>query len=240
MGGSGTSCRLVDEQMLYKKAVSSKTPYEAAFGKKPDLSDVREWGDKVWVWIEGGDKLGGRVREGRWMGVSDESKGVRVYWPDKKTISTEQNVYFDKTSSSVSRLKGEEWELTETKPENAPKLPTPKHPAVTQIKPEILSENDEPLSELEIPEIPVKRIRKPTVKLKDIIEGHAVVSNLPAAPQFTVGTQLPSILDPPGDVLKVDEPADWMMLMEDALMAQTSEMEALEPPSLAAAKKSPD
>ena len=120
MGGSGTSCRLVDEQMLYKKAVSGKTPYEAAFGKKPDLSDVREWGDKVWVWIEGGDKLGGRVREGRWMGVSDESKGVRVYWPDKKTISTERNVYFDKTSSSVSRLKGEEWELTETKPENAP------------------------------------------------------------------------------------------------------------------------
>ena len=197
-------------------------------------------GDKVWVWIEGGDKLGGRVREGRWMGVSDESKGVHVYWPDKKTVSTERNVYFDKTSSSVSRLEGEEWELTETKPENAPELPTPKHSAVTQIKPEILSENDEPLSELEIPEIPVKRIRKPTVKLKDIIEGHAVISNLPAAPQFTVGTQLPSILDPPGDVLEVDESADWMMLMEDALMAQTSEMEALEPPSLAAAKKSPD
>jgi len=31
------------------KAVSGKTPYEAAFGKKLNLSDVREWGDKVWV-----------------------------------------------------------------------------------------------------------------------------------------------------------------------------------------------
>src|SRR5271155_4400569 len=31
------------------KAVSGMTPYKAAFGKKPDLSDVHEWGDKVWV-----------------------------------------------------------------------------------------------------------------------------------------------------------------------------------------------
>ena len=88
------------------KAVSEKTPYEAAFGKKPNLSDVCEWGDKVWVRIEGGDNLGGRVREGRWMGVSDESKGARIYWPDKKTVSTERNIYFDKTNLSLSHLKG--------------------------------------------------------------------------------------------------------------------------------------
>ena len=47
------------------KAVSNMTPYEAAFGKKPNLRDVREWGKKVWVRIEGGNKLGGRIREGR-------------------------------------------------------------------------------------------------------------------------------------------------------------------------------
>ena len=34
------------------KAVRGTTPYEAAFGKKPDLSDVREWGEKVWVHLE--------------------------------------------------------------------------------------------------------------------------------------------------------------------------------------------
>jgi len=27
------------------KAVAGKTPYEAAFGKKPDLSQVHEWGE---------------------------------------------------------------------------------------------------------------------------------------------------------------------------------------------------
>ena len=41
------------------KAVDGKTPYEAAFAKKPNLRDVREWEEKVWVRIEGGDKLGG-------------------------------------------------------------------------------------------------------------------------------------------------------------------------------------
>jgi hypothetical protein len=103
-------------------AVEGMTPYEAAFGKKPDLSDVREWGEKVWVRLEKGDKLGGRVKEGRWMGVSDESKGVRVYWPDNKTVSTERNVYYDKTQSSVSRLEGEDLEFIETKSDNLPAI----------------------------------------------------------------------------------------------------------------------
>jgi hypothetical protein len=43
------------------KAVEGMTPYEAAFGHKPNLSEVREWGERVWVRVEGGDKLGRRV-----------------------------------------------------------------------------------------------------------------------------------------------------------------------------------
>ena len=31
------------------KAVEGMTPYEATFGKKPDLSEVQEWGERVWV-----------------------------------------------------------------------------------------------------------------------------------------------------------------------------------------------
>ena len=47
------------------KAVEEMTPYEAAFGKKPDLREVQEWGEKVYVRLEKkGLKLGGRVREG--------------------------------------------------------------------------------------------------------------------------------------------------------------------------------
>ena len=101
------------------KSVKGKTPFDVAFGKKPDLSEVQEWGEKVWVRIEGGNKLGGRVHEGRWMCISEDSKGVRVYWPTTKMVTTERNIYYDKTSLSVSHLEGEEWDgFVETKTDN--------------------------------------------------------------------------------------------------------------------------
>ena len=31
------------------KAVEGMTPYEATFGTKPNLSEVQEWGERVWV-----------------------------------------------------------------------------------------------------------------------------------------------------------------------------------------------
>ena len=101
------------------KAVEGMTPYEAVFGKKPNMKNVREWGEKIWVRVEKGDKLGGRVREGRWLGIDEESKGIRVWWPDTKSVTVERNVYFDKTVSSSSRFEGEEinQEVIETRPD---------------------------------------------------------------------------------------------------------------------------
>ena len=51
------------------KAMHGKTPYEAASGKKPNLSEVWEWREKIWVRIKGGNELGGRVREKQWIGI---------------------------------------------------------------------------------------------------------------------------------------------------------------------------
>ena len=106
------------------------------------------------------------------MGVPDESKGVRVYWPDKKSVSTEWNFYFNKTQSSVSHIEGEDWELPKVKSDNPPVsshnppvlshnppvLPAPLKPPIPQIAPELSSENDEDPSE---PKIPTNRICKP-------------------------------------------------------------------------------
>ena len=71
------------------KAVEGMTPYEAAFGCKPDLTGLRKWGEKVYVRIEGRNKLGGRVKMGKWLRFSEDSKGVRVYWPDTKAVTVE-------------------------------------------------------------------------------------------------------------------------------------------------------
>ena len=64
-------------------------------------------GEKIWVRIEGGDKLEGHVCEGKWMGIDEQSKGIHVYWPDKLTVGIEQNIYYDKMIASVSCLEGE-------------------------------------------------------------------------------------------------------------------------------------
>ena len=156
------------------KVVRGATLYEAAFGKKFDLSDVCEWGEKVWVHLEKGKKFGGRVKDGCWMGILDELKGVCVYWPDKKTVSTERNVYFSNMQSSVSHLKGEDLEFTKTKSDNPPvSLHNPSVQSINsliispQTLPDITSKTDEDPPE---PKIPTKCIHKPTTKLKEIIE----------------------------------------------------------------------
>ena len=59
------------------KAVEGMMPYKAVFGKKPNLGDLHEWGEKVYMRLENkGLKLAKRVHEGCWLGVDKESKGI--------------------------------------------------------------------------------------------------------------------------------------------------------------------
>ena len=110
---------LVDESNI-----EGKTPYEAALGMKPDLSGMCEWGEKCWVRVEKGNKLGGRVCEGHWVGVDDKSKGARIYWWDTKMVTVKWNVYFDPTSMSVDHLEGEDWQFVEMTTDGLTTLPT--------------------------------------------------------------------------------------------------------------------
>ena len=73
------------------------TPFEVAFGIKPELKGVHEWGEKVYIRVEGGTKLGEQVREGRWLGLDDKLKGAQIYWPDTKNVTVEQNISYDNT-----------------------------------------------------------------------------------------------------------------------------------------------
>ena len=58
-----------------------KTPHEIAMGKKPDLLAVHSWGCKAWVKLLDARKLESRAAEGRFIGIDNESKGFRIYWP---------------------------------------------------------------------------------------------------------------------------------------------------------------
>ena len=204
------------------KAVEGMMPFEAAFGKKPDLKGVREWGEKTYVRVEGGTKLGGQVKEGHWLGVNDESKGVRIYWPDTKLVTVKRNVYYD--NSSACHLE-EEMEIglvktTADSPEKAPvEVQNPDTTPITKSK------DDNPETEPEN-----KRIRKPSQKVANLLAGKGSWSANNSQTALTPGMQ---------------QPTDWTagaVECEDkyALLAEIGLAEALEPRNLGEAKKRPD
>jgi hypothetical protein len=86
------------------RALDGKTPFEALYGRPPDLSDLRVWGCQVWVHNPDGSKLDVRARGARWLGFDVDARAYRVYWPGPGTVTVERNVYF--ATSALS--KGEE------------------------------------------------------------------------------------------------------------------------------------
>ena len=211
------------------KAVEGMTPYEATFGKKPNLKGVREWGEKVYVRVEKGTKLGGRVREGRWLGMDEESKGARIYWPDTKAVSVERNIYFN--NPLASRVEEEEHAIVNTNENLGVDIqPVPENPAPVVRTPAV---NPDPVSDAPDTsdvEASTKRVRKPSKKVSDLLGGRGSWSTS-GRPTLAPGMQQPTV--------------DWTASVEEceeeyALAAETSSAEALEPRSLAEAQKRPD
>src|ERR1700678_4452270 len=125
--------------------------------------------------VEKGTKLGGRVSEGRWLGIDEESKGARVYWPESKTVTVEQNTYFDNTSAN----RFEEEEAVEIIKTNA----VQNTPAVARAVPDNTSTADNPPADVGNPENNDpdasessdaesigKCVRKPSQKIVDLLQ----------------------------------------------------------------------
>jgi Reverse transcriptase (RNA-dependent DNA polymerase)/Integrase core domain/GAG-pre-integrase domain len=234
------------------KAVEGKTPFEAVFEKKPNLKDVREWGERVYVRTEDGNKLGGRVNEGCWLGIDEQSKGARVYWREKQSVTVERNVYYNNMAPSTTQNEGEEDDGTVI-----PKVDVPiarnAAPANDQPNPDIppMPEPYNPPAPPAEPtdEIRAKRIRKPSQRVLDIIEGRATTSARQTSTQIPRGVQLPSqvpenLHQNEGAELEGEGQAEYIMSAENydgyALAAEISEAEGLEPRSFAEAQRRPD
>jgi hypothetical protein len=77
------------------KALGNVTPYERLYGEKPNLANVPEWGQNVWVYNPQGSKLDARALQARWVGFDrDSTHAHRVFWPGKNRVSVERNVKF--------------------------------------------------------------------------------------------------------------------------------------------------
>ena len=108
------------------KALDRKTPYEMLNKSKPYLGGIQEFGMAAYVKDSKAGKLDMRVQQGRFVGYDSESKGYRIYWPTKRSISVERDVVFnennilerDNTTVTVGVQSEEEKDKVIQHPEN--------------------------------------------------------------------------------------------------------------------------
>jgi transposase InsO family protein len=252
------------KNQMATRALDGLTPYQAVFGRAPDVSRLRRWGATVWVHVGDGDKFAARAREGRWLGFDTESRAHRIYFPSSHSVATERNVYF----GMAPQLEGEQLAIPGTESEQRAALPTPTTilppalpptqvpllPSPTVTLPSPLSSRSSspsppPAVTRVVPNLQERptRNRKPAPVLRDLLKGVTTSSSRRSDPRFPVGTQLPGGFgeetEEAGGVWSAEnafaalKDLEWL---EYVLVAEIAAAEALEPSTLAEAKCRPD
>ncbi|KAF9492758.1 hypothetical protein BDN71DRAFT_1451058 [Pleurotus eryngii] len=93
---------------------NAKAPYKMATGERPDPGKAMEWGRNVFVHILNAGKLQPRAEEAHFVGFDCESKGVRIYWPKKRSTSrthsrTRGRCSERASASSTSKSSPQQW-----------------------------------------------------------------------------------------------------------------------------------
>ncbi|GBE86172.1 hypothetical protein SCP_0900490 [Sparassis crispa] len=236
------------------RALDGKTPFEVRYGHLPDLGDLHEFGAKVWVRIENAGKLDSKAREGRFVGYSTESKGYRVYWPDKHAVSVERNVRFIDETVIADEAQPEgaieavvpSSPSTLHQPQQKPKSHT-EPPAPSSVNPPSMPTSDAPVQEHKdenhAPEAPAERSHRPrkaSAYVKRLNDGSGVADGRKSRPKYPQGLQ-------PGDLMgaaaveaeesESEQEGDEPIF---AMPAAFAVREGQEPRSLEEAMQSPD
>src|SRR5882762_4938951 len=135
------------------RALDGKTPYEMKHKKKPHLGGIHEFGPAAYVKDLKAGKLDSRAQLGRFVGYDSESKGFRIYWPNKRSVTVERNVVFndsDVTTDTTAVIPGD---LSEGEKEKIIQVPetntnrTEEDAAENAANPDNISSNSAPDSE---------------------------------------------------------------------------------------------
>lgn len=155
------------------------TPHELATGVKPNLAGLPRFGATVWVRIDAPSKLDAKAKRGRWVGLDPQSKGHRIYWPDKRTVGVERDVRFEPTPSDRGvnvLLEGEDLHI-EQHPSPAPNERHPPENGTTSTAPiPTQAVEDIPDRDRDVPphvetERRTQRVRKPSQWVRDLQSG---------------------------------------------------------------------
>ena len=225
------------------RMLDSKTPFEALYGQPPDLQNLRIWGCQVWVHSPGGSKLDLCAREARWLGVDVDAHAHRIYWPAFEKVSVERNIYF----RSSAQLEGEE-NILDAPDEgiNLPNNPPAPQPPMPPPQEQAAAPPPAPDSTKILPPVVLcrsMRNRTPSCPVRDLLSGTGSTN-----PSTACTLKLPGAFaeDPEevGGVWLVDDGEPTLLEDFDGLeyvfAVETSDAEALEPQTLAKAKRRPE
>jgi Reverse transcriptase (RNA-dependent DNA polymerase) len=108
---SGLPCFLWEEAMSHSNwlqnwtlawAINGKTPYKMKNKRKPNLAGIQEFGVAAYVKDLKAGKLDTQAKKGRFVGYDSKSKGYRIYWPEKRSVTVEQNIVFNQDDARTS------------------------------------------------------------------------------------------------------------------------------------------
>ncbi|KZT24201.1 hypothetical protein NEOLEDRAFT_1041462, partial [Neolentinus lepideus HHB14362 ss-1] len=170
-----------------------------------------------------------------------------VYWPRERTVTVERNVYFNDSASAEGGFEGENAEDFNVSSET----PSALHESRTETKSEdpqlqtLLTYLKPPKPKLNLPlhphdASPVQHPqcdRKPSRYARDLMSGEGRSSSKPGDPNIPVGLQVPTCSV---TIQEVPDEGDEAGGVEYALVAETSEAEALDPRDLREARRRPD
>ena len=245
------------------RALDGKMPYEALYGRPPDLSALRDWGSRVLMHDPTRSKLSPHAHEARWIGPNTDTKTHRVFWPRSGNVSVERNVYFGLTAP----LEGEDEEPARADGEQpaAPRTPSTSHstespgvPTLVDVKVEDDNEDhaeqqqqqqqqQQLLKSQPLPLHRFERLRKPSHVMRDLQAGKGVTLTRAGSPKVSMGLTIPESVeeeDKAGGVWVVIDSAPALLEdfkgLEHTFLAETSDTEAVEPQMLAEAKRCPN
>jgi transposase InsO family protein len=225
------------------RALDGKTPFEALYGQPPDLQSLRNWGCQVWVHSPGGSKLDPRAKEAKWLGVDVDARAHRIYWPGSGKVSVERDVYFGPSA----QLEEEESSLdVPSEGIVLPDIPPTPPPAEPPLKEQAVKPTPAPVSTKTPQPAPLRRgtrNRKPSRPVRDLLSGAGSTD-----PSTARTLKLPGafVEDPEeaGGVWSAEDGEPTLLEdydgLEYAFVVETSDAEALEPRTLAEAKRRPE
>ena len=196
MGQSSHAHNMAEESCISTHALVDKIPFEAITGKQPNLTDIHEFGCKVYAHINAPSKLDTKSTKCCWVRFDSHSLDQCIYSPESGHISVECNLCFSPEMSETIQSKGETTNSDQDGITATNEAPTTETPSTPHHHVMAWTAAD-PLQNFKTEQTPSApfgcshHVMKPSEYVWGIMDGKCFNTGLPNGPTFPTGLQAP-------------------------------------------------